>query len=361
MVTRPNYDDLKGYKSPRQLKKEGQVRKLLADINRIDATVLSNDFNMLKDLHRELDGTYQNQIENWGMSMYNYIPKIGFTYEYIDISSLQDNLRTMKAKLKGFLFEINPNAEVYEQSGEEDLMNTYNYTINRRQKRLLADYAQIKQLTAGNMAISIQNEDYPRYKDTLEYMLEYEFIIPMNVDFGGNYMYLKQPSFESFTEHVLTQEMEEECMAVTYNNKKVFVVHGHNHQLLDEIELILRRIGLEPIIVKNEANSGRTIIEKIEDLADVGFGIVLYTGCDEGRKKGDSNWSDRARQNVLFEHGYLCAKLGRSRVAAICDNNVEIPSDLSGVLYIPHTALDWKTQLMREMRAAGLEFDSTKA
>lgn len=144
------------------------------------------------------------------------------------------------------------------------------------------------------------------------------------------------------------------------DNRKVFIVHGHNHKLLDEVELMLRRVGLEPVIVKNEANTGRTIIEKIEDLTDVGFAIVLYTGCDEGRTKNTEELRDRARQNVIFEHGYLCAKLGRNNVVAINDDGIEIPSDLSGVLYIPRSASDWKSQLMREMQAAGLKFDPTK-
>ena len=144
------------------------------------------------------------------------------------------------------------------------------------------------------------------------------------------------------------------------DNKKVFVVHGHDHQLLQEVELMLRRIGLEPIILKNEANAGRTIIKKIEDLSNVGFGIVLYTACDEGRKKGTDTLHNRARQNVIFEHGYLYAKLGRGHVAALNDSDIELPSDLDGVLYIAHSAQDWKNQLMREMKDAGLKFDATK-
>ena len=111
MVKRPNYDDLARIKNPRQRKQEGQVKKLLADIKKIDLSVKTDDFEQLKELHRELDGTYRNQINNWGASMYNYIKDIGFTYEYIDVSSLKDNLKTMKAKLRGLLFEIDPNAE----------------------------------------------------------------------------------------------------------------------------------------------------------------------------------------------------------------------------------------------------------
>ncbi len=158
----------------------------------------------------------------------------------------------------------------------------------------------------------------------------------------------------------LQSSLGESSMPPKSDNRKVFIVHGHNHKLLDEVELMLRRVGLEPIIVKNEANTGRTIIEKIEDLTDVGFAIVLYTGCDEGRAKNTEKLRDRARQNVIFEHGYLCAKLGRNNVVAINDDGIEIPSDLSGVLYIPRSASDWKSQLMREMRTAGLKFDPTK-
>lgn len=361
MVKISNYDNLAGFKTPTQRNKGGQVKKLLADIKRIDSVIEIDDFDRLKELHRELDGIYQNQIENWGTSMYNYIKDVGFTYDYIGVSSLKDNLKTMKAKLQGLLFEIAPDIEE-SMEDVEGKRNMGNFQISVKQKQLLEDYAQIKQLTAGNMAISIQNEDYPRYKDTLEYMVEYEFIDPVDIDFGTNHMYFKQPAFETFTEHVLTREMgEEPKMVQTYSGKKVFIVHGHDHQLLDEVELMLRRIGLEPIIVKNEANAGRTIIEKIEDLTDVGFGIVLYTCCDEGRKKGDSDFKDRARQNVIFEHGYLYAKLGRGRVAALNDDGIEIPSDLSGVLYISHATSDWKNQLMREMKEAGLDFDSTKA
>lgn len=145
------------------------------------------------------------------------------------------------------------------------------------------------------------------------------------------------------------------------NDKAVFIVHGHDEQLLNEVELMMHRIGLQPIILKNEASGGRTIIEKIEHYTDVGFGIVLYTCCDEGRKKGTSDLRDRARQNVIFEHGYLCAKLTRKRVVALNDTGIEVPSDLAGVVYISHSDADWKNQIMREMKNAGLIFDSTKA
>lgn len=360
MARVPNYDDLAGFKTPTQRRIEGQVAQLLADMKRIDAVVASGTFEQLKDLHVELDGTYQNRIKNWGTSMFNYINGMGFTYEYIGDDALRENLTTMKGKLRGLLFEIDPSAaEPVEQTVPQQTSGEYR--MNAKQRKLIADYAQIKQKTSGNMAITIQAEEYPRYKDTLDYMLEYEYVTEIDVDFGANHLYFKQPSFDSFAEIVMTQEMEEEPMVTEYSNKKVFIVHGHDEQLLQEVELMIHRIGLQPIILKNEASGGRTVIEKIERYTDVGFGIVLYTACDEGRVKGATNFNRRARQNVVFEHGYLCAKLSRSRVVALNDSSIEVPSDLAGVVYISREASDWKSQIMREMREAGLEFDSTRA
>lgn len=359
MAKDPNYDDFIGFKTPTQKRNNGMVQMLLSDMKRIDAAITSDDIEQLKSLHIELDGTYQNRIKNWGSSMYGFMKGMGFAYEYLGVDSLQHNLKTMRAQLRGLLFELDPSAdekikqtEMQQASGE--------YHMNSKQRKLIADYAEIKQYAAGNMAISIPEKDYPRFKDTLDYMVAYEYISPVDVNFSG-YMYFKKSSFDSFSEYVMTQEMEEESVVAEYNNKKVFIVHGHDEQLLQEVELMIHRIGLQPIILKNEASGGRTVIEKIEHYTDVGFGIVLYTACDEGRVKGSTEYSNRARQNVVFEHGYLCAKLSRSRVVALNDSGIEVPSDLAGVVYISRSASDWKNQIMREMREAGLEFDMTRA
>ena len=122
------------------------------------------------------------------------------------------------------------------------------------------------------------------------------------------------------------------------NNKRVFIVHGHDDKLKLEVARFLEKLQLEPVILHEQANQGKTIIEKIEDETDVGYGIVLYTPCDRGGTKDTAfeNMKFRARQNVIFEHGFLIAKLGRGRVCALLDGDVEQPSDINGVLYIPY-------------------------
>lgn len=138
---------------------------------------------------------------------------------------------------------------------------------------------------------------------------------------------------------------------------KIFVVHGRNINVRNDIELFIRRIGLTPIILAKQVNKGMTIIEKIEEYSDVSYAIVLYTACDEGRMKGENNLKDRARQNVIFEHGYMVAKLGRDKVIALVEQGVEIPGDLSGVIYISMQDADWELQVMKELNSSGLQFD----
>jgi hypothetical protein len=139
-----------------------------------------------------------------------------------------------------------------------------------------------------------------------------------------------------------------------FNTSQVFIVHGHDDLAKLEMADFIEALGLKPIILHMQASSGRTIIEKIEHYSNVGFSIVLYTPCDVGSKAGALNGNYRARQNVVFEHGYLIGKLGRSRVTAVVKGTVEKPNDFSGVVYV---ALDqqgsWKEELKTEMRSAG--------
>lgn len=132
---------------------------------------------------------------------------------------------------------------------------------------------------------------------------------------------------------------------------KVFIVHGHDDALKQEIARTLEKSGLKPIILSEQANRGQTIIEKLEEQSDgVKYAIILYTGDD-----AMSNGNKRARQNVVFEHGYFTAKLGRKFVCVIKDVDVEPVGDNDGVIYIDRQS--WKSGLPKELKAAGLPVD----
>ena len=139
----------------------------------------------------------------------------------------------------------------------------------------------------------------------------------------------------------------------------VFIVHGHDHLALNAVHDFMTELGLTPVVLRNEPSRGRTIIEKIEHYANVKFAVVLMTADDQGASNrditqhGTAAWKARARQNVIFEHGYFMARLGRQRVTALVGMGVEEPSDIAGIGYI-RMGPGWKTELRRELAAAGL-------
>lgn len=145
---------------------------------------------------------------------------------------------------------------------------------------------------------------------------------------------------------------------------RLFLVHGHDQAVLQEVARFLERLDQDVIILREQANKGRTIIEKFEDYSDVGFAVILLTPDDRGGPASATSeeQQSRARQNVILELGYFLGRLGRSRVCALYREGVEIPSDYSGVLYVK---LDpeggWRLQLAKELKAAGLPVDMNKA
>jgi predicted nucleotide-binding protein len=145
---------------------------------------------------------------------------------------------------------------------------------------------------------------------------------------------------------------------------RIFLVHGHDEAVIQTVARFLERLDQEVIILREQPNSGRTIIEKFEDYADVGFAVVILTGDDRGGTK-DAKADDqkpRARQNVILELGYFLGRLGRDRVCVLYQEGVEIPSDYSGVLYTPlDKAGAWRLDLAKELKAAGLSVDMNKA
>lgn len=146
-------------------------------------------------------------------------------------------------------------------------------------------------------------------------------------------------------------------------SRKIFIVHGHDNDALQSVARFISRIGLEEVILSELPDASRTVIEKFEaESGDVSFAIVLMTPDDSGNALSSASSRLRARQNVLYELGYFAGKLGRGRVLVLKKGDIEIPSDLAGVLY---TELDehggWKRKLLSELVYAGVPFDKEKA
>lgn len=139
--------------------------------------------------------------------------------------------------------------------------------------------------------------------------------------------------------------------------RKAFIVHGHDIATQQKTARFLEQIGFEAIILSEKPSKGMTIIEKLEHYIDAdGFGVVLYTPDDEGSAKNVKDYKPRARQNVVFEHGWLIGALGRKKVIqVVTDHTIELPNDISGVVYLSDKG--WELDFINEIHAMGYDVD----
>lgn len=166
-------------------------------------------------------------------------------------------------------------------------------------------------------------------------------------------------------EHRLAAPPEVDAQTPRYS-QRIFIVHGHDAVLKNELARMLDKLGFDPIILHEQPDRGQTLLAKLANqMHDVGFAFVILTPDDVGAvAAGPKALQPRARQNVVFEHGLFAGRLGHERVCAIRRGEVEMPSDLHGLVYktvpvgggISSIALE----LVTELRAAGYVIDANK-
>lgn len=146
---------------------------------------------------------------------------------------------------------------------------------------------------------------------------------------------------------------------------KVFIVHGHDDALINEVKAFLSAQRIEPIVLREQHDASLTIIEKLERYTkdpSIGFGIVLYTPDDEGKAVGESEYKLRARQNVVFEHGLLIGLYTREKVICLVkkEGHIEMPGDVNGVVYTDHGYKDWRMSVAHMLSDAGYDINYRK-
>lgn len=216
-------------------------------------------------------------------------------------------------------------------------------------------YASATKLQHVTMAISM--DGYPRHVD-------YQGPTGQNIDRSIALLRSAQGALREDLEYLQSRDIHTKVSSpsVSGTSSSVFVVHGHDEAALQGLARFLEKLGLKAIVLREQPDQGRTIIEKFEDsAAEVGFAVVLLTPDDLGGTVKSGASDPRARQNVVFELGYFAGKLGRGRVCLLRKGEVEIPSDLYGVIYTDMDLSDgWQTKLVRELKAAKLEFDANR-
>ena len=151
---------------------------------------------------------------------------------------------------------------------------------------------------------------------------------------------------------------QKESTKVTSNNS-IFIVHGHDNGMKYKIKDLLKTLGLNPIILHEQANLSRTIIEKIEKYGcEASAAIILFTPDDVGNAKNEEELMLRGRQNVVLEAGFFIGLLGREKTILVkTDKSIEFPGDLSGVVYCNGSD---NLEIAKELKAIGFDIDLNK-
>jgi len=166
--------------------------------------------------------------------------------------------------------------------------------------------------------------------------------------------------------NVSVVEPAKDARAVDKSNK-VFVVHGRDDAAKANLEVFLREIGLDPIVLHRQADEGLTIIEKFEKHADVGYVFVLltpdecaYLASEEKLPEAQRRVELRARPNVIFEFGYFVGRLGRKRVCCLYTGEVSLPSDIQGLIYkrFVSSIEEVAYGIIKDLKAAGYQVSS---
>ncbi len=163
---------------------------------------------------------------------------------------------------------------------------------------------------------------------------------------------------QSFPPAIEVAQTSATVNVLSTQNRKIFIVHGHDDEMVQATARFVKQIGFDPVILKEQPNQDRTIIEKFEDYADVPIAIVLFSPDDLGKAKDEDSLKPRPRQNVVFELGFFIGKLGRNKVVVLHKvvENFEMFSDFQGVLFEPFKD-GWELKVAKEIKTAGFNID----
>jgi len=129
---------------------------------------------------------------------------------------------------------------------------------------------------------------------------------------------------------LLERRKTEEALRQKQN---VFIIHGSDEAKWRELKDIFQSIfRLNPIILKEQADIGKTIIEKFEHYANTcSYAVAIFTPDDEVLDKNGERYL-QSRPNVIYELGWFCGRLGRKNVMLLLKEGTSIFSDFGGIV-----------------------------
>lgn len=282
------------------------------------------------------------------------IGKYLYTREF-ELYALENNLDEEWTKAKNYITSQKRSFSSFGEHNTEEEEEAFIYLLGAIYENILLSLSSFHRFLLPILLNHIKwNQTRLDYSTIIPNLKELEIDKAIILEFAKN---IKKESSEKPWKIEQPKPLQQ-VLNKSLDKTKVFIVHGHDDLAKIEVARFIEKLNLTPIILHEQSSSGDTIIEKIERYSNVGFGIVLYTPCDLGGKNNGSDLEPRARQNVVFEHGFLIGKIGRKNVSALVKSRIEKPNDISGVV---NTDMDsnngWQLEIIKDMNKSGYEID----
>lgn len=112
---------------------------------------------------------------------------------------------------------------------------------------------------------------------------------------------------------------------------RIFISHGRSDQWRNLQAYIEKDLEYQTLELAQQANLGRTILQKLyEEAKKCSLAVIVMTGDDITNEN-----EIRARENVMHEIGFFQGFYGLENVILLHESGVNIPSNIHGLVYIP--------------------------
>jgi CAP12/Pycsar effector protein, TIR domain len=121
-----------------------------------------------------------------------------------------------------------------------------------------------------------------------------------------------------------------EVLPVEERNRKVFVSHGSNRKIVEQLKGLLEFGEFEPVISVDRETTSKPVPEKVmDDMRDCGAGII-HVGVERMLLDSDGNEHRQLNSNVLIEIGAAMA-LYKDNFILLVEEGTKLPSNLQGL------------------------------
>jgi hypothetical protein len=148
-----------------------------------------------------------------------------------------------------------------------------------------------------------------------------------------------------------------EAATVSVERRRVHVVHDRDEAMKQQVVQTLQKLGLEPVVLREQPNQGKTLLGEFSQYSDVTFAVVLLSPEDV------SAVTSRANQNVVLELGFFLGKLGSKNVLPIFRDvkGFVLPEEITGVTYAKFDGEGtWRYKLTKGLQNCGFRVDVGK-